>query len=103
MLTQTYAHEVEPHFVGMEEDIKILVSKMKDEKRQRIVKICEMGGLGKTTLARKVYNHTNLQSYSRAWVCITQQFQPKAVFSDMLKQLDSNVKIDNFEMITGKA
>ncbi|XP_047947047.1 probable disease resistance protein At1g58390 isoform X2 [Salvia hispanica] len=98
MLRQTYGHEVEPHFVGMESDIELLVSKVKDEKRQqRVVKIYGMGGLGKTTLARKVYNHTDLQSYARAWVCITQQFQPKAVFGDILKQLDSNAQIGGME------
>ncbi|XP_047947101.1 putative disease resistance protein At1g50180 [Salvia hispanica] len=105
LLRQTYAHEVEHDFVGMEKDIKLLVSKVKDEtRRRRVVKIYGMGGLGKTTLARKVYNHTDLQSYARAWVCITQQFQPKAVFADILKQLDSSVKqtdgMEDRELVT---
>ncbi|KAG6431677.1 hypothetical protein SASPL_109759 [Salvia splendens] len=99
LLRQTYAHEVEPHFVGMERDIELLVSMVKDVKRPRVVKIYGMGGLGKTTLARKVYNHRDLQSYARAWVCITQQFQPKPVFVNMLKQLcSSNVKIDGLDV-----
>ncbi|XP_047947238.1 putative disease resistance protein At1g50180 [Salvia hispanica] len=95
LLRQTYAHEVEHDFVGMEKDIQLLVSKVKDETRKRrVVKIYGMGGLGKTTLARKVYNHADLQSYARAWVCITQQFQPKAVFADILKQLDRKRQTD---------
>ncbi|KAG6428590.1 hypothetical protein SASPL_112842 [Salvia splendens] len=58
-----------------------------------------MGGLGKTTLARKVYNHRDLQSYARAWVCITQQYHPKAVFVNILKQLcTSNQKIDDLKV-----
>ncbi|XP_047947224.1 probable disease resistance protein At1g58390 [Salvia hispanica] len=98
MLRQTYGHEVEHDFVGMEKDIELLVSKVKDETRnRRVVKIYGMGGLGKTTLARKVYNHTDLLSYTRAWVCITQQFQPKAVFGDILKQLDKNAQIGGME------
>ncbi|XP_042051746.1 probable disease resistance protein At1g58390 [Salvia splendens] len=97
-LRQTYAHKVDPYFVGMDEEIEILVSKMKDENRQRVVKIYGMGGLGKTTLAREVYNHRDLQSYARAWVCITQQFQPKAVFGEILRQLDSSVgQVDGME------
>ncbi|XP_047947081.1 probable disease resistance protein At1g58390 [Salvia hispanica] len=60
---------IDPHFVGMDEDVKILVSKMKDDKRQRIVKVYGMGGLGKTTLARKI-----------------------------LSQLDSNAKIEDMDV-----
>ena len=98
MLRQTYAHEVELHFVGMERDIELLLSMVKDEtRRKRVVKIYGMGGLGKTTLARKIYNHRDLQSYARAWVCITQQFQPKAVFVDILKQLDRNAEVGGME------
>ncbi|XP_047948759.1 disease resistance protein RPP8-like [Salvia hispanica] len=96
-LRQEYADEDEHDFVGMEKDIEILVSKVKDDSTRRVVKIYGMGGLGKTTLTRKVYNHTDLQSYARAWVCITQQFQPKAVFVNILKQLDSSVKQNEIE------
>ncbi|XP_047948010.1 probable disease resistance protein RXW24L [Salvia hispanica] len=99
LLRQTYAHEVEHDFVGMEKDIQLLVSKVKDEtRRRRVVKIYGMGGLGKTTLARKVYNHTDLQSYARAWVCITQQFEHKAVFGKILKQLDKDINVDVLEV-----
>lgn len=50
LLRQTYAHEAEPHFVGMEKDIELLVSSVKDE-RQSVAKIYEIGDLAKTTLA----------------------------------------------------
>ncbi|XP_047967035.1 disease resistance RPP8-like protein 3 [Salvia hispanica] len=100
LLRQTYAHEVEHDFVGMETDIELLVSKVKDETRKRrVVKIYGMGGLGNTTLARKVYNHADLQSYARAWVCITQQFEHKAILGKILKQLDCSVtKIEDLDV-----
>ncbi|KAL0376864.1 UNVERIFIED_CONTAM: putative disease resistance protein [Sesamum calycinum] len=51
-----------------------------------------MGGLGKTTLANKIYNGNIVQQRFevRAWICISQQFQPKTVFQRLLKQLLPN-------------
>ncbi|KAL3506223.1 hypothetical protein ACH5RR_031605 [Cinchona calisaya] len=88
---QTYAHEVEEYFVGMEEDIKKLVSYVvgDDETHHRpIVSVWGMGGLGKTTIARKVYKHGDVRRrFDRfAWVCITQQAQIKGILQDILIQ-----------------
>lgn len=78
-------------FVGMEKDMELLLSMLKDESaRKRAVKISGMSGLGKTSLARRIYDHADLHSYVRAWVCIHRDFQPKAVLAEILKQLDPN-------------
>ncbi|KAG8387521.1 hypothetical protein BUALT_Bualt02G0029700 [Buddleja alternifolia] len=88
-LRQTYAHQVEEHFVGMDKDIECLVSLVSDVRTNRVISIYGMGGLGKTTLARKIYQNKEVQRSfeARAWVCVSQQFNAKSVLQQVLKQL----------------
>ncbi|KAH6813032.1 hypothetical protein C2S51_022050 [Perilla frutescens var. frutescens] len=84
--------EIGDCFVGKEEDLKQLVSLVADDEQQlhRVVSVWGMGGIGKTTIAKKVYNQMkeakNLFD-SFAWVCISQQCQTRSVLEDVLKQL----------------
>ena len=48
-----------------------------------------MGGLGKTTLARRVYHHRDVRSHFDcfAWACISQQYQTRNILQGILCQL----------------
>ncbi|KAM0880583.1 hypothetical protein ACQ4PT_033480 [Festuca glaucescens] len=81
--------------VGIEdtrdEVVKMLIGGEGWKKRQlKIVSIVGFGGLGKTTLAKAVYEKIKYQFDCRAFVSVSQSPDIKRVFKDMLYELDKN-------------
>ncbi|KAK4427859.1 putative disease resistance protein [Sesamum alatum] len=78
----------EEGFVGMEEEVEVLWSCIK-EPQIRVIGICGMGGLGKTTLASRLFQDKRVRSLfpHLAWVFVSPDFEPRRIFEDVLKQL----------------
>ncbi|PQM41338.1 putative disease resistance protein [Prunus yedoensis var. nudiflora] len=91
-LRRSYSHVVERDVVGLESNVEELVMHLvKDENRHQVVSVWGMGGLGKTTLARKVYHHKKVRQHfhSFAWVYVSQRFQVRNVWERILIELIS--------------
>ena len=88
---KTYSYlDDEP--VGFNDDLNKLVEILlkEEEGNTRVASICGMGGLGKTTLAKMVYNDSRVKQYfngGRTWVFISQQCQKRPVWEEIMINL----------------
>ncbi|XP_039039437.1 putative disease resistance protein At1g50180 [Hibiscus syriacus] len=89
---QPFPHKMDENIVGMDGDIKKLVSVLVEEESEcRFVSIWGMGGLRKTTLAKKIYHHNQVIGHFNhlVWVYVSQQFQRRKVWETVLSGLEN--------------
>ncbi|KAL8160283.1 hypothetical protein V2J09_001820 [Rumex salicifolius] len=90
------------NIVGLEEDTKELVDALREPNATRkIVAIYGMGGLGKTTLATKVYYQDEIRKHFTggcAWAYISKQFQ----FQNVLQKILADLTSKSTDMFAGK-
>ncbi|KAG8383916.1 hypothetical protein BUALT_Bualt04G0063800 [Buddleja alternifolia] len=86
--------DVEDIVVGFEDNtIDILVKLVGGTQQLKIISIFGMPGLGKTTLAKILYNHPSVNHYfdECSWCIISQAYQIKSVLTDILTRSESEL------------
>jgi len=84
--------------VGCDDVFNTIMDNLSQQSSKReIVSIVGMGGIGKTTLARRIYEDASILSHfdHRAWVTISQEYNPRQVFQCLLHSLDPARASDN--------
>ncbi|KAK0578960.1 hypothetical protein LWI29_019053 [Acer saccharum] len=87
----SYAFEENVNVVGFVDDAQTLLAKLLDDDPQRfIVSIYGMGGLGKTTVAGKLYHHSAVKSKfkKRAWVAVSQNYTTQDLLIRIFKSFE---------------
>ncbi|CAI9112961.1 OLC1v1013476C1 [Oldenlandia corymbosa var. corymbosa] len=82
---------VTKEIVGLQDQAKSIMNQlMRGSENLRIVAVVGMAGLGKTTLAEKVYNNESILYHFSvsAFTTVAQTFDKKGVLADILKQID---------------
>jgi len=89
------SHLVEPNIVGKEiiHATGTLVRVVLDHREKKAYKIGIVGiGVGKTTLAQKLYNDQRVKGNfkKQAWICVSQQYSPVGLLKEILRNIGVN-------------
>ncbi|XP_057772127.1 disease resistance protein RGA2-like [Salvia miltiorrhiza] len=93
---ETDSLSLDPIFIGRDDDVPKLVEMLTHTHPQErifsILALVGMGGMGKTTLTRKVFNHEKMKTRfgSRVWVHVSQTFDPILLFKKILFKMAKN-------------
>lgn len=94
----------EEYVIELEDDMGLLLNQLLGvEATPHVVSIVGMGGLGKTTLAKKLYNHAKITNHfeCKAWVYVSKEYRRRDVLLGILRDVDALTR-DEMERIKGE-
>ncbi|CAI8613970.1 unnamed protein product [Vicia faba] len=96
----TYSRVINSDVIGRQHDkekiIKILVQHDNNDTNLSVIPIVGLGGLGKTTLAKFVFNDQKISEYfsSKMWVSLSGSFDMKEVIIKIINSANDSAKVD---------
>ncbi|KAL3641604.1 hypothetical protein CASFOL_012419 [Castilleja foliolosa] len=100
--TETDSFTVDPVFLGRENDVSRIVEKLitasQSEEKLSVLPIVGMGGQGKTTLARTVFNHEQIKSRfgdNCVWVHVSRIFDVVLLFEKILTSIKAESHVEH--------
>ncbi|XP_039822755.1 putative disease resistance protein RGA3 [Panicum virgatum] len=94
---ETSPDTVEEHIVGRTEEKDKVMASLLEAMSEKIVilPIHGIGGIGKTTFARLIYNDPKFYCYSQVWVHVSQRFDSNKIYKSITLQLSGKECLDN--------
>ncbi|KAL4601267.1 hypothetical protein ACB092_11G259400 [Castanea dentata] len=113
---QTYSHVHAEAVIGREDDKKAIIRSLLDaniKENVSVLPIVGFGGLGKTTVAKLVFNDEQIKNHFelKLWVCVSDNFDEKIIVEKIMecvknkkpKDLEMNTLVNNLQKeINGK-
>ncbi|KAM4091893.1 hypothetical protein ACJW30_09G170900 [Castanea mollissima] len=105
-MTHSFVHPSD--VIGRNDDREKIIHLLMEQDAGRnvsVIPIVGIGGLGKTTLAKLVYNDERVARHFqlRKWVCVSEDFDVKSLIIEILKSPDSsineNLSIDQLQIL----